>query len=222
VLVLTWNLFHGRAKPAAGRPLLKEFADALAGWPWQVALLQEVPPWWPATLGDACRAAHVAVRTSRTEGLALRRAIGTRNPDLIASNGGGANAILVRGPAAVNERGLVEHRRLTLRRRPERRRAHATRLPGGGWVVNLHASLGPAAHGDVERARRAALEWAGDEPIVFGGDFNHTRPQLPGFEPAGHHYVDHVYVRGVRAAGAEVLDAGTLSDHRPLLVRIGG
>ena len=44
----------------------------------------------------------------------LRRAIGARNPDLIASNGGGANAILARGP-------LGEQREIELTRRPERR-----------------------------------------------------------------------------------------------------
>src|SRR5688572_13501753 len=54
--VLTWNLFHGRARPPAGRPLLNEFARALAGWDWDVALLQEVPPWWPPLLGRAAGA----------------------------------------------------------------------------------------------------------------------------------------------------------------------
>ncbi len=48
--VLTWNLMHGRAVPPAGRELFDEFALALAGWEWEVALLQEVPPWWPARL----------------------------------------------------------------------------------------------------------------------------------------------------------------------------
>ncbi len=45
--MLTWNLFHGRCVPAAGHPLKREFAAALAGWDWDVALLQEVPSWWP-------------------------------------------------------------------------------------------------------------------------------------------------------------------------------
>ena len=55
MLVLTWNLFHGRAVPPAGRDLLGDFAAALAGWDWDVALLQEVPPWWPPELGRAVR-----------------------------------------------------------------------------------------------------------------------------------------------------------------------
>ena len=54
--VLTWNLFHGRAVPDAPRSLRAEFAAAIAGWSWDVALLQEVPPWWPPELGRAAGA----------------------------------------------------------------------------------------------------------------------------------------------------------------------
>ena len=66
--VLTWNLYHGRADPPAGRPLFDEFAAMLAGWSWDVALLQEVPPWWPPQLARATDAAErhvhaVGVRT---------------------------------------------------------------------------------------------------------------------------------------------------------------
>ena len=42
--------------PGAGRDLRAEFAAALAGWDWDVALLQEVPPWWPPALARACDA----------------------------------------------------------------------------------------------------------------------------------------------------------------------
>src|SRR3954447_2326052 len=63
--VLTWNLFHGRADPAAGRELLAEFAAALAGWDWDVALLQEVPPWWPPELARAAGAQERTALTSR-------------------------------------------------------------------------------------------------------------------------------------------------------------
>jgi endonuclease/exonuclease/phosphatase (EEP) superfamily protein YafD len=56
---------------------------------------------------------------------------------------------------------------------------------------------------------------------VLGGDFNVERPQVAGLERAAGHWVDHVLVRGLRAAGpAEVLDAGPLSDHRPLAVEL--
>ena len=216
MLVLTWNLFHGRAKPAAGRPLLVEFARTLASWEWDLALLQEVPPWWPATLAYACGARHQAALTSRNSVLAARRAIAVRNPDLIASNGGGANAILARGPLRDEQR-VVE-----LTKRPERRVAHGVHLSGGGWVVNLHATTDPKTQtrADIARARESALAWAGDEPIVLGGDFNTRTPELPGFEPAGSHVLDHVFVRGARGGEATLLEAGTLSDHKPLRVNV--
>ncbi|MEJ7782964.1 MAG: endonuclease/exonuclease/phosphatase family protein [Solirubrobacteraceae bacterium] len=72
--VLTWNLFHGRAVPAAGRPLEREFAAALAGWDWDVALLQEVPSWWPPALARACDAHARFALTSRNSLAPVRRA----------------------------------------------------------------------------------------------------------------------------------------------------
>jgi endonuclease/exonuclease/phosphatase family metal-dependent hydrolase len=216
VLVLTWNLFHGRSQPPAGRALLGEFAGTLAGLEWDVALLQEVPPWWPPALGRVCRARHATALTSRNSLLPLRRAIAVRAPDLIKSNGGGANAILARGP-------LGEHRVLELTRRPERRVAHGVSLPGGGWVVNLHATKDPKdrTRADVAAARAAALEWAGEQPVILGGDFNLTRPEVPGFTHAGGRHVDHLYLRGIEGGDPEVLDVGRLSDHRPLRISAG-
>jgi endonuclease/exonuclease/phosphatase family metal-dependent hydrolase len=208
VYVLTWNLFHGRAAPAAGRPLLREFATTLAALEWDVALLQEVPPWWPATLAFAAGADHASALTSRNSLLPLRRAIGKRNPDLIASAGGGANAILVRG------REIAEHRVLELTREPERRVAHAVRLPEG-WVVNLHASKDPKDRTRADVAK--ALAWAPEPLLAFGGDLNLSRPDVPGLVHAGGHHVDHLYGEG---GDPEVLDAGTLSDHRPLRVSL--
>src|SRR3954469_9435978 len=106
--VLSWNLYHGRAVPPAGRPLLDEFAAALAGWEWDVALLQEVPPWWPGPLAAAAGASARMALTSRNSCLRARRAIAKRNPDLIAANGGGCNTLLVRVAA------IEEHRVRTL------------------------------------------------------------------------------------------------------------
>lgn len=191
--VLTWNLFHGRAKPAAGRPLLVEFAGALAGWEWDVALLQEVPPWWPATLAYAAGAQHRASLTSRNALLPLRRAVGARNPDLIASNGGGCNAILVRGR-------IDDHREIELCRRPERRTAHGV-LTAAGWIWNTHLTKEPKSQTRAELQRVRALGG------VLGGDFNLR--DVPG---AASHWVDHI----VGGEDPELLDAGTLSDHRPL------
>ena len=104
--VLTWNLFHGRSVPSAGRDLFEEFSAALAGWEWDVALLQEVPPWWTAGLATRLGAEPRQVLTSRNTLLDVRRAVATRAPDLIKSHGGGANAILVRGVAVTDTRTL--------------------------------------------------------------------------------------------------------------------
>ena len=211
--VLTWNLKHGRAVPSSGRDLFDEFAGALGGWDWDLALLQEVPPWWPLPLGNRLGAQSRLVLTSRNALLPLRRAVAVRWPDVIKSNGGSCNAILVRGDA------IVEHRVRRLCLWPERRWVHAVRLHGAGvWVANLHA--GGSAR-DVEVAAESAVRWAGAAPLVLGGDFNIRGLALEGFACAGGHEVDYVFVRGLSAAGgAEVLDRGRLSDHAPVAVKV--
>ncbi len=144
--VLTWNLMHGRSVPSAGHDLLDEFAGALGGWDWDVALLQEVPPWWPALLAARLGAAGRLNLTSRNALLPARRAIAQRWPDVIKSNGGGANAILCRRCA------VAEHRTRRLCAWPERRRLHAVRLDSGGGEALAGASLtggvaGTGSHG---------------------------------------------------------------------------
>src|SRR3954447_25557350 len=171
--VLTWNLFHGRAVPPAGRSLQHEFATALARWDWDVALLQEVPPWWPPLLAGG----HDVALTSRNALLPLRRALAMRRPDLMRSGGGSANAILVRG----NER-IAARARRRLRLWPERRVVHAVRLePSGVWVANLHAQVHSQerAQADLAAAVRAVTSWAGGAPIVLGGDLHVRRPMIP-------------------------------------------
>ena len=217
ILVLTWNLFHGRALPPAGRSLAAEFAAALAGWSWDVALLQEVPPWWPEPLADVAGATARMALTSRNSFLALRRAIASRNPDLLKANGGGCNAILVRGAA------IGEHRTTELTKRPERRVMHGISLPGEGWVTNMHGSTHPPAQrrADLLKAAATALEWAAGAPLAFGGDLNSTQPAMPGLRHVAGNHVDHVFTDGRPALSEpEVLDAGSLSDHKPLRVAV--
>lgn len=211
--VLTWNLKHGRAVPSAGRDLFDEFAAALGSWDWDLGLLQEVPPWWPSSLGDRLAADWRLVLTSRNSLLPVRRAIAERRPDAIKSNGGGANAILVRGDA------IVEHRVRRLCVWPERRWVHAVRLHDAGiWAANVHCG-GPAR--DARLAAESASRWAGEAPLVLGGDFNIRRLALDGFACAAEHDVDYVFVRRFSAASdAAVLDRGRLSDHAPVAVTI--
>lgn len=210
--VVTWNLFHGRAVPGAGRSLQHEFAGALASWAWDVALLQEVPPWYPGPLAEAAGAVQRRALTSRNAVLPLRRWAAERWPDVVKSQGGGANAILVRSEE------IVEDRAVALRRWPERRVAHGVRLASGVWVVNLHATAHSPrrAQADLDRA---IDEWGGANPLVLGGDLNLRDPR--GLERVATRDVDHVLVRGlVRAGAPEVLDRGPLSDHPPLAVSL--
>jgi endonuclease/exonuclease/phosphatase family metal-dependent hydrolase len=215
VLVLSWNLYHGRAVPPARRDLYESFAAKLAGWAWDVALLQECPPWWPAQLARDCAAHEHLALTARNACLPLRRFIATRWPDLIKSNGGGCNAILLRGDDPGSD-----HRFAVLRTRPERRVVHAVRTRVG-WIANLHAQVWSEerAQADAAKAAQAVLGWAGDAPVVLGGDFNTRTPHPPGLSDLGGHKVDRVLGRGWTAtARATTLEHGHLSDHAPIVI----
>ena len=156
--------------------------------------------------------------TSRNWLLPLRRAISARNPDLLKSGGGGANAILVRGRD---------------RRAPRAcgcgggRRAAGCTACGcrtARWVVNVHSQNHPKAlaRPTPRRAIDAAREWAAGAPLVFGGDVNLQRPpELPGLLHVAGNHVDHLFTDGRPAAGRrEVLERGPLSDHPPVAVTL--
>jgi endonuclease/exonuclease/phosphatase family metal-dependent hydrolase len=221
--ILTWNLFHGRAVPAIGGDLTAKFAAMIATWDADVALLQEVPPWWPPQLARAAGANQRTALTSRNAGLVIRRALAERWPDVLKSNGGGSNAILAR-------QAIVEHHALRLRARPERRVAQLARLGDGTCVVNFHASARVAlAEVELERLWDRALEFAHDAPLILGGDLNLRSPAAP---PDVVHLarrdVDHIFARDVEpCSAAELLDRHLtlgderveLSDHVPLIVR---
>jgi endonuclease/exonuclease/phosphatase family metal-dependent hydrolase len=249
---LTWNLFHGRDHERGtplltwrSRPLATEFARTLDGLDWEVALLQEAPPRWLRPLGEACRASGALGLTSRNWLGPARRAIARRNPDLIASNEGGSNMVLVRAPGRIEE-----VRRVTLARRPERRRLLLARvtLPEGPSlaVACMHLSVSSTGRGGAELLRAAdlAVGFAGDAPLLFGGDLN-LRPahdpepfrqieDLHGLRPpTAPKAIDHLLARGldvVRAPAAlpratrEVVSEGSrvrLSDHAPVAAAFG-
>ncbi len=217
--VLTWNLKHGRSVPSAGRDLTAEFTEALRGWDWDLALLQEVPPWWPPQLAAALDADQRMILTSRNVGLWLRRPLATRWPDAIKSSGGGANAILVRHRVGR----IAEDRTRRLCWLPERRWVHGVRLesaPGEAWICNLHTAS------DADQGRLAAstaLSWAAGAPVVLGGDFNVRSLSLAGYEHVAGHHVDHIYVHDLAGdpASATTLERGQLSDHDPVAVTVG-
>ena len=212
--VLTWNVFHGRSVPPSGRDLIDDFAALVASWDWDAALLQEVPPWWCRPLAERSRASMRMNITGRNHLLPLRRFVADRWPDLIKANGGGSNAILVRGGR------IAEHRTERLRWWPERRWMHAVRLEDGTWLGNLHAQTQPRPRPehDIARAADALGRWSRAEPrALLGGDFNIGAPEVPGMRRMGGGGVDFVFARGFERESGERLDAGALSDHAPLV-----
>ncbi len=241
---------RGATHVQVNRELLPEFARLLAAAEWDVALLQECPPHWWQPLAVACEAAPHGVLTSRNSFGALRARAARLNPDLIASAEGGSNLTLVRR-AFRNGEAAVERREMTIHAgRPERRAMAFTRVVGGDdprrgdarlCVANLHASAhDPAlAAADVLQAAEAASAWAGEQPLIFGGDLNLRPRQSPavfdelreGFAlaaPTGPSAIDHLLARGLDAVAApspwpperRELDEGglalRLSDHSPV------
>jgi endonuclease/exonuclease/phosphatase family metal-dependent hydrolase len=261
--VITWNLFHGRDFPPdpalytwrsrlrrvternathvqVNRELFREFAEALCAARWDVALLQECPPRWSAALAAACKTVPQRSLTSRNSLGAVRGMLARWNPDLLGSWEGGSNLTLFRGLGAD---GLLDRRELVLRCLPERRTMAFARLDSGLCVANLHASKSPRlAAAEVRRAAEAAVSWAGESPLILGGDFNLRPGQTPLFEelasrlglgaPTGPDSIDHILVRGL-----EIVDRPTawppearelpseglrlrLSDHSPVEARL--
>ena len=232
---------RGESHAQVNRPLLSEFAGVLGGFDWEIALLQEAPPRWLRPLCAATRAGGVSALTSRNFGAGARTMIARRNPDLMASGEGGSNQLLVRPPWRV---GAAE--RVTLTRRPERRRMLLARLEGPGGtlaVANLHASAGDrvAAEGEARFAVERAVAFAGHVPLLFGGDLNLRPAHSPALfreleerfglaSPTAPGAIDHLLVRGLAVVAApralaagrrEVLDPATglavrLSDHAPV------
>ncbi len=224
------------------RDLSIEFRARLAAAEWDLALLQEVPPRWTGPLADATGADHRATLTSRNWMRPLTWPLARYRPHLAGSWEGGSNLILVRKGRPGSA--MVEHRSAVLSRLPERRMVSMARLECGLCVANFHAGTGGRAGGDVLRAAGLVDGWAGDNPLVLGGDFN-TRPgsgelfaelsERYGLGGAtGNREIDHLLVRG-----AERIEAATdwpdgrrdvpdtesdllvrLSDHAPVVSRI--
>jgi hypothetical protein len=229
---LAWNLFHGRDFPPdpalftwrsrllrieernathvqVNRELLGEFAAVLREAAWDVALLQECPPRFGEPLARACAAEGYRVLTSRNSCPALRRLLARLNPDLIASGEGGSNLTLVRSASPLG--GIGERRELAIHAgKPERRAMAFLRTGSGICIANLHATndVRPLAVEDVLLAAERATEWAGEAPLLFGGDLNLRPAEEPGaFDqlrerfglggPTGPRAIDHLLSRGL-------------------------
>ena len=117
------------------------------------------------------------------------------------------------------------------------------RLGCGLCVTSLHASTHPPrAEPELLLAAQRATEWAGEDPLVLGGDFN-VRPGKSGvYEEIERRFglsgttapdsIDHLLVRGVKTVGAprawapeerELEEEGLalrLSDHAPVELQL--
>lgn len=198
---MTWNLFHGRDWPPepelqvrahkgsfrrgprrgrryeqVNRDLFDQFAGLINGLSWDVALFQEFPPSWRDRMAAACEAdAHRAL-SGRNWLQPITSLIGRWRPDLLGAWEGGSDTTLLRRAAS----GIVERRREVLTRLPELRVMALTRLEAGICVANLHVSTKPAsAERELLDAAGRATAFAGEGPLLFGGDFN-VRPQGSG------------------------------------------
>lgn len=230
---LAWNLFHGRDYPPdpalrtwrsrllrfdernathvqVNRDLTEEFAQLLSGTEWDVALLQECPPRFAEPLAQACGAEWHRALTSRNSLGAVRTLLARQNPDLMASGEGGSNLTLVRVPGKLG--GIAERREIAIHEgEPERRSMAFVRTASGVCVANLHATNDwpRLAEEDVLKAARAATEWAGDSPLIFGGDLNLRPGKQPRvFDRLREEFglaspvtapdaIDHVFCRGL-------------------------
>jgi endonuclease/exonuclease/phosphatase family metal-dependent hydrolase len=264
---IAWNLYHGRDFPPdpalrswrsrllridegnathvqVNRDLTAEFATVLASAAWDVALLQESPPRFAVPLARACTAEWHRALTSRNSLGPLRALLARQNPDLMASGEGGSNLTLVRVPGRLG--GIAERREATIHEgAPERRTLALTRTASGVCIANLHATNDrpDLAGEDVLRAARAASEFAGEAPLLFGGDLNLRPANTPAvFErlrddfglagPTAPDAIDHLLVRGLGVIDPAAawpteqrelpLDgrALRLSDHAPIEARL--
>jgi endonuclease/exonuclease/phosphatase family metal-dependent hydrolase len=225
---VTWNLFHGRSAPVG------DYVAALDSVGWDVALLQEAPPRWRDALAAGLDAQSAMALTSRNFGAPIRGWIADRWPNLIKSNEGGSNQLLVRAPWRIDETRVH-----TLTGWPERRRMLWARLTGpdgtGLAVANLHGSVDSVrgAREQVLEAARCAVEWVPDAPLVFGGDLNLRVTRQPEVFaelerrhrlalPTAPDAIDHLLVRG-----AELLEPPRrgplleLSDHAYVTAALG-
>lgn len=267
--VLSWNLYHGRDRaPERGlhtwrsrllrttergsefaqvnRPLFTQFATLIGSWEWDIALLQEAPPRWLAPLGRHCGAHGALALTSRNTLAPLRAAVGELNPDLIASNEGGSNMVLVRDGLRIRE---ID--RLTLATEPERRRMLLARVelePGTHVsVACLHLSVPETGRGakEVLAGAACAAAFSGEDPLVFGGDLNLRPSEEPEafadlerrfglVVPTAPRSIDHVLARGLDVLEAPRALPATarhlpgpdgltlqLSDHAPVIASFG-
>ena len=198
LLVRTWNVFHGNAKPPERRTFLADAVRLASADGPDVLCLQELPVWSLRRLEEWCGMQVVGIVASRPRPLSAelgRVLTGVHYGRLRSAFTGQANAILLAGRLKVRAidsivlnppgvrgaqaRALGLPRRLRLAWAGERRVCQAVRIDDGERtlvVANLHGSSVPDRRiPDMELLRAATFADAfaePDEPLVLAGDFN--------------------------------------------------
>jgi endonuclease/exonuclease/phosphatase family metal-dependent hydrolase len=206
-----------------------------------VAMLQEVPPWAVTRIAEIAGMASVHALTAPRIGPAgVRGRLGRMNPDLFRTHEGNANALLVRAPWV-----LIPESSRTVRLNPPGLVWRTAREQRMGWraaldwlwerrnllTARIRHPEGPVVqvacchcHGDrrsaaveIPRAGRAAVDLAGDLPLVLAGDLNARVSTHPGvfgkLERLGLQHleatpeadreigIDHILARGLTPLG---------------------
>jgi endonuclease/exonuclease/phosphatase family metal-dependent hydrolase len=198
LLVRTWNVFHGNAKPPERRGFLEETVRLVTGDRPDIVCLQELPVWSLSRLEGwsgmrafgavASRPLVVSAEAGRAltdlhHGLLRSAVTGQANAILLARElralGESSIVLNPRGFRRRQARALGLDRRVRLAWAKERRVCHAVRLDAGDrilTVANLHASSVPDRRcQDAELLRAAVFADAFAEPgdaRVLAGDFN--------------------------------------------------
>jgi endonuclease/exonuclease/phosphatase family metal-dependent hydrolase len=201
VLVRSWNVFHGNAKPPERRAFLQEMVRLAAADVPDVLCLQELPVWalrrleeWSGMRAFGAIAArpvprHAGLGGAITElhhGLFRSALTGQANAILIApALRLVATGSIVLNPADVRRaqaRKLGLERSVRLAWAKERRVCHAVRVDAAGrflTVANLHASsVRDRRCQDAELIRAVTFADAFANPgdlLVLAGDFNVVR-----------------------------------------------
>jgi endonuclease/exonuclease/phosphatase family metal-dependent hydrolase len=212
MLVRTWNLFHGNARPPERRGFLREMVQLVALDEPDVVCLQEIPLWAMGMLEQWSGMQRVSAVARRP-----RLPFGRWPTEL--HHGLFRSALTGEGDAILAARRyrLTDERSTVVSRDGLRRVVHGVRLDGGIFVANAHIT------GDHEQLSRVA-EFVSEEPrVVVGGDLNLPGAGLPGFSTPLAGSIDQVLVRGL-PAGSPVawpedrrrLGRYLLSDHAPV------
>jgi endonuclease/exonuclease/phosphatase family metal-dependent hydrolase len=198
LLVRTWNVFHGNAKPPERRGFLEEAVRLASADRPDVVCLQELPVWSLSRLAawSGMRAFGAVASRPSLRSAEVGRVVTERNQGLLRSAfTGQANAILLAlelrplddGSIVLNPRGVrrAQARALGLDRSvrlawaKERRVCHAVRFEAGDrilTVANLHASsVRDRRCQNAELLRAAVFADAFADPgdgLVLAGDFN--------------------------------------------------